>query len=363
MAVTGHLFLDQLCTAGLLSQADLHRIGPMQSDASPASGQSIISRLVSADLLTKFQAEHASAHGCDSLVYGGYLVVDCLEDTPARRRFRARCIENGSDIALHVFPRGHDSDTANRDIPGRSTNGHPHVAPVLGSGECHDQQFVATEMFEGEDLETVVNQCGPLPLEEAIVCVSQAAQGLAWLYSQGAPARDVSAHQILLDECGNARVLSCELYYGQAAALGDATPDGGEKPSVATVASLGRLLHFLVTAVQPPVGSNDFRAALTSHDAAFSSEASSQQLAKLEGELHQLFQPLDVAPPAGSAGDVRVEEPHAEAADSGEAHAETAHAETVGTAVATPSPARLWIIAGVCMAILAAIATAILCSF
>ncbi len=285
MSVTTRSFLDQLCAAGLISQADLTRVNLSGSDAG-AAATSVIHSLAGAHLLNGFQAQRAESHGFESLLVGDYVVVDQLEDREDRQRYKARCTKDGSEIALHVFPPSEDATSH----AGHPQGEHPYVATVLATGLSHDRRFVATQLIEGEDLQAVVQQCGPLPLEDAIVCVSQAAQGLGWLYSQHAPPRDIGPQHVLLDEAGNARVLSCELYYGRAAALPAAEADGAW--TVATITALRSMLYYLLTGTpQTGVTLDQLLAVLENCETSLDLSQAQQLVEKLEAELQLLFQP------------------------------------------------------------------------
>jgi len=345
MGVETDTLLNQLCTSGLISQADLQQINTLADGSGAEDRQAIFRQLTGADLLTSFQAEHADLNGCDSLVYGGYVVVDCLEDSPGRQRFRARCIEDGSDVALHVFPLQTGNQLADQqDIAHTAGGGHPHVAPVLATGLCHDQRFVATRLFEGDDLQTVVSQCGTLPLEEAGLCVTQAAKGLAWLYSQDAPLRDFGARNVMLDDGGNARVLSCELYYGQAAAL-HPSPAPAQSAAELTVASLNKLFLFLVTGknatTEETTGSSNLHAAIVAHDPTQDTEEARQLTSRLEAELQALFPTTEESATEESVvEEPAVEEPAVEEpAEQRPTPLPSTHATTAPAAPAASTPA------------------------
>ena len=136
------------------------------------------------------------------------------------------------------------------------------------------------EFVVGEDLGTRVRKRGPLPLEESLDCIIQAATGLAYAHSRGLVHRDVKPGNLMRDAAGVIRILDLGLArIRDALALrnpdGDDTklasgstesgllmgsadyvsPEQARRPKAvdgrADIYSLGCTLHFVLTGYPP----------------------------------------------------------------------------------------------------------------
>lgn len=67
------------------------------------------------------------------------------------------------------------------------------------------------EYVEGEDLGRLVTAHGPLPVQEAVECVLQAAQGLAYAHQQGVIHRDIKPGNLLSDRSGAVKIFDMGL--------------------------------------------------------------------------------------------------------------------------------------------------------
>ncbi|NQT16470.1 MAG: SUMF1/EgtB/PvdO family nonheme iron enzyme, partial [Planctomycetes bacterium] len=89
--------------------------------------------------------------------------------------------------------------------------------------------YLVMEYVEGKDLSDVVSQRGPLPVEQAVECILQAARGLQYAHSEGVVHRDIKPSNLLLDKKGTVKILDMGL-----ARLGEP----GESPSSEEAESL-----------------------------------------------------------------------------------------------------------------------------
>ena len=84
--------------------------------------------------------------------------------------------------------------------------------------------YLAMEYVEGSDLATVVKERGPLPVQQAVECILQAARGLQYAHGKGIVHRDIKPGNLLLDNEGTVKILDMglALIAGAEAALGGA---------------------------------------------------------------------------------------------------------------------------------------------
>ncbi len=83
---------------------------------------------------------------------------------------------------------------------------HPNVVTVIDRGEWEGRQFIVFEHVAGENLKSVIDREGPLPVDRALGLACQIAGALSFAHQLGIVHRDVKPHNVLLDGSGTAKV-------------------------------------------------------------------------------------------------------------------------------------------------------------
>jgi serine/threonine-protein kinase len=83
---------------------------------------------------------------------------------------------------------------------------HPHVVPVLDSGEHDGVPYMAQPFIRGGSLQDKLEREGPLELEVVVTLCLHVAKGVGALHEHGLIHRDLKPANILLDERGHAFV-------------------------------------------------------------------------------------------------------------------------------------------------------------
>jgi tRNA A-37 threonylcarbamoyl transferase component Bud32 len=83
---------------------------------------------------------------------------------------------------------------------------HPNVVTVIDRGEWEGRQYIVFEHVVGEDLKSVIEREGPLPVERALALTHQVARALAFAHELDIVHRDVKPHNVLLDDAATAKV-------------------------------------------------------------------------------------------------------------------------------------------------------------
>jgi len=104
---------------------------------------------------------------------------------------------------------------------------HPHVVPVLSSGDASGLPWFTMPYVEGESLRTRLAR-GPLATGEAVSVLRDVARALAFAHSRGVVHRDIKPDNVLLSQ-GSATVTD----FGIAKAISAARTGGGETLTMA----------------------------------------------------------------------------------------------------------------------------------
>jgi eukaryotic-like serine/threonine-protein kinase len=88
---------------------------------------------------------------------------------------------------------------------------HPNIVRCYDVDNEGDTHYIVMEFIEGKDLNTIVKQEGPLPLELACNYVAQAAEGLHHAHQNGLIHRDVKPANLLVDSKGIVKILDLGL--------------------------------------------------------------------------------------------------------------------------------------------------------
>ena len=75
---------------------------------------------------------------------------------------------------------------------------HPHIVPVYDSGQADGLLYYVMPFVEGESLRQYLKRTGPLPVEEAIRLVTEAASALSYAHEHGIIHRDIKPDNIML---------------------------------------------------------------------------------------------------------------------------------------------------------------------
>jgi serine/threonine-protein kinase len=114
-------------------------------------------------------------------------------------------------VAIKVLHEHYSSDPEyverfRREARAIARLAHPNVVTVIDRGEWDGRQFIVFEHVAGENLKSVVERVGPLPIRRALVLGIQIARALAYAHELEIVHRDVKPHNVLLDPAGTAKV-------------------------------------------------------------------------------------------------------------------------------------------------------------
>ena len=129
---------------------------------------------------------------------------------------RARDSQLDRIIALKILPPEMAQDPENirrfhQEARAAAKLDHENIARVFFCGEDQNLHFIAFEHVEGENLRTILERRGRLPVDEAVGYILQVAAGLEHAHGRGVIHRDVKPSNIIVTPSGRAKLVDMGL--------------------------------------------------------------------------------------------------------------------------------------------------------
>src|SRR5207249_9461577 len=129
---------------------------------------------------------------------------------------RARDLQLGRTVALKILPPEMAADPENvrrfhQEARAAAKLDHENIARVFFCGEDQGLHFIAFEFVEGENLRTLLEGRGRIPVPEAIHYLLQIATGLAHAAQRGVVHRDIKPSNIIISPNGRAKLVDMGL--------------------------------------------------------------------------------------------------------------------------------------------------------
>jgi len=217
MSPTFEDFTRQLVSSGLLAENELGQwVERLQGEGRPATAEELRNLLVREGRLTRFQAACVWEGKTQWLRFGEYEVLDRIGHGGMGMVLKARHRRMDRVVAIKTLrPQMMREPGAverfYREVKAAARLNHPNIVTAYDAGEHQGIHYLVMEYVEGEDLGRLVTEHGPLPVQEAVECVLQAARGLAYAHQQGVIHRDIKPGNLLLDRCGAVKILDMGL--------------------------------------------------------------------------------------------------------------------------------------------------------
>ena len=147
---------------------------------------------MSGELRTRLQAGLGSAFTLERELGGGGM----------SRVFVATETALGRTVVVKVLPPelsgALSADRFRREIQLAAKLHHPHIVPVLASGEADGMLFYTMPFVEGDSLRSKLEREGELPIAESVRLIHDVADALAYAHAHGVVHRDLKPDNILM---------------------------------------------------------------------------------------------------------------------------------------------------------------------
>lgn len=157
-----------------------------------------------ADALDGLRVALADRYTIDrELGHGGMATVYLADDLKHRRPVAIKVLS--PEVAASL-----GSDRFLREIHTAAKLQHPHILPLLDSGDAQGVLYYVMPFVDGESLRDRLDREGPLPLSEALRVTAEIADALSYAHRHGVVHRDIKPGNILIsgprEESGHALV-------------------------------------------------------------------------------------------------------------------------------------------------------------
>ena len=162
--------------------------------------------------------------------------------------YKARDTQLERQVALKFLPPNLTSDEDARrrfiqEAKSASALDHPNICTIYEIGNTPDEQlFMVMGYYEGASLKEKV-EGGPLPIDEALSCAMQIADGLREAHAVGIVHRDIKPANVMLTKNGRAKIVD----FGIAKLLGGT---GGRTQATQTGTMLGTVAYMAPEQIQ-----------------------------------------------------------------------------------------------------------------
>ena len=217
VAITAEQFGKALVASGLMKADEVKEFGASyRATDRPKDGAALAALLVAKGLLTDFQARQILEGRASALVLGDYVIFAEIGAGGMGQVFKARHRHMERVVAVKLLPPAMTEDEGavkrfQREVVAAARLTHPNVVAALDARHDRGVWYLVMEYVAGRDLGAVVKERGPLPMDEAIDYIRQAACGLAYAHGKGVVHRDIKPANLLLDADGTVKILDMGL--------------------------------------------------------------------------------------------------------------------------------------------------------
>ena len=233
MRITLDQLVENLSRSGLMSAEEASSLCqslPAISARGPTDSSVVAQKLVGTGKLTAYQAECICRGETSGLVFDEYIILDKIGQGGMGVVLKAQHRRMERIVAVKKLPTAAlESEDAvkrfYREVKAAARLTHPNIVAAYDAREHEGVHYLVMEYVEGRDLAETLKERGPLPVEEAVEYIIQAARGLEFAHGEGIIHRDIKPANLLLDKKGTVKILDMGLARIATAAGAGEAPD------------------------------------------------------------------------------------------------------------------------------------------
>jgi serine/threonine-protein kinase len=231
--------------------------------------------LIEAGLITRWHADKLFDKKYKGFRLGKYKLLSLLGFGEMGSVYLAEHVQMKRLRAIKVLPKScvnKSSYLARFQLEAQVTASfdHPNIVRAYDVDNDGEQHFLVMEYIDGKDLQRIVTEEGPLPLELACNYIAQTAEGLAYAHQHHLIHCDIKPANLMIDGQGTVRILDMGLaIYADGAKASITVPhyesvlgtadylapeqalDSPKVDARTDIYSLGCTLYFLLTGHPP----------------------------------------------------------------------------------------------------------------
>jgi serine/threonine protein kinase len=213
-------FLEVVKKSGLVEEdqlkpaVDAYRNG--HTGEMPEDGALLAKFLIDRKLLTRWQCDKLATGKSKGFFLGKYKLLDHLGTGGMSTVYLAEHVLMHQRRAIKVLPKHRVNDSSylarfRLEAQATAKLDHRNIVRAYDIDHEKDQHYIVMEYVRGRDLQGIVKEDGPLPLNVACRYIIQAAEGLEHAHEIKLIHRDIKPANLLVDERGVVKVLDLGL--------------------------------------------------------------------------------------------------------------------------------------------------------
>jgi len=218
MGISIQDLVRNLTESGLLSADEMATVhDSVAAEPHVNTGDDLARELVKQKYLTKLQAAAVLKGKTSNLVFGDYIVLEKIGSGGMGQVFKAQHKPTGKNVALKVLSADAVKNKRlierfKKEAKAVARLKHPNIVRAYEAGKFNRIRYLVMELVEGENMLARVKRKGPLPVDECVACVLQAARGLGYAHEKGVTHRDIKPSNLLRDRhTGRVKILDMGL--------------------------------------------------------------------------------------------------------------------------------------------------------
>ncbi len=194
----------------------LDKLRAGNSGSLPDDADRVAEGLIDDGVITKWHVDKLMDKKYKGFILGKYKLLRLLGSGGMSTVYLGEHILMHRLRAIKVLPKGRVNDSSYlarfvREAQATASLDHNNVVKAYDIDNDGDTHYLVMEYIEGRDLQNIVKQEGPLPLEVACNYIAQAADGFQYAHENGLIHRDVKPANLLIDSKGTVKILDLGL--------------------------------------------------------------------------------------------------------------------------------------------------------